>query len=215
MIKIAIADDHKMFINGIRSLLEGNEEIRIVAEALNGKELLKTLEGLPIDVVLLDINIPGIDGVSVLEVIKKEYTNTRILALITHNESQFINQIMHSGIDGYLLKNSDQSELISSIKAVCDERNDYKQAATEPVRQKLQEEPIKQNEVQLTEGETDVLRLIAKDHSTQEIADKLFISTQTVETHRKNLLNKLKTRSSIGLVKYAIESGLLNTKKRP
>lgn len=212
MIKVIIADDHQMFIEGIKSLLVGEKEMSIVGEAANGKLLLELLEKQFADVVLLDISMPVMDGLEAAKIIRQKYPATRIIMLTMHNNAEFVFGLINAGATGYILKNTGKTELVSAINTVHGGKTYYSEDVTQTILQNIQQKPAAEKvaAAQLTPREKDILCLIAKEYNTQEIADELFISTHTVETHRKNLLNKLNAKNIAGLVKYAIQSGLVS-----
>ncbi len=210
MIKILIADDHQMFIDGIRSLLSGNQRYTIAGEAQNGKEVLEIVAGTDTDLVLLDMNMPIMDGLTVLKVLKEKYPGIKVIMLTMFDTPDYIQRLLKAGADGYILKNTGKAELTEGIEAVMKGQSFFSAEVTKIIMEGLQGKKNKSSavKVELTQRETDVLKLIAKEHTTQEIADALFISTNTVETHRKNLIAKLGVRNLAGLVKYALQSGL-------
>lgn len=205
MIRILIADDHQMFIDGIRSLLAPEADIEIMAEALNGNEVLFRLSELSVDLVLMDINMPRLNGLDTTKIIKEKYPETKVLMVTMYNTPEYISELAEAGADGYILKDTGKQELLSAIRTVSSGKNFYSQ---EVMRTMIQNERDKKakivNDPQLSKREIEVLKLIAQEFTTQEISEKLFISTHTVETHRKNLLDKLGARNVAGLVKYAI-----------
>lgn len=212
MIKIIIADDHQMFIDGIKSLLVSERDMKVTGEALNGKEVLQLLETSAADIVLLDVNMPEMDGIEATKLIRQKYPQVKILMLTMYNNSEFIFGLINAGAAGYILKNTGKAELVTAIKTVHSGKTFYSKDVTETIIQNIGQKPEEQKlvAVQLTEREKDVLKLIANEYNTQEIAEKLFISTHTVETHRKNLLSKLHAKNIAGLVKFAVQTGLIS-----
>ena len=212
MIKILIADDHQMFIDGIKALLKNEKEIKVVGEALNGEEVLATLEKEKADIILLDINMPQMDGIEATRIIRKKFPEVKIIILTMHNKYEFIAGLAHEGASGYILKNTGKAELLNAIKTVQEGKTFFGKEVTETIMHNLYKKPAEQKieAVQLTEREKEVLKLIAQEFSTKEIADKLFISENTVETHRKNIMAKLNAKNVAGLVKFALQVGLIN-----
>jgi len=212
MIKIIIADDHQMFIDGIKSLLVNEKGIKLVGEALNGKEVLLLLDKEKADIVLLDVNMPEMDGIEATKQIRQRYPLVKILMLTMYNNQEFVFGLMNAGASGYILKNTGKAELLEAIKSVNEGKTFYSKEVTETILQNFTKKPEEQRveAAHLTEREKDVLKLIAQEYNTQEIAAKLFISTNTVETHRKNLLSKLQAKNIAGLVKFAIQTGLVS-----
>lgn len=209
-IDIAIADDHQMFIDGLKMLLTEDEGISILHTAIDGGQLLEQLKDQPVSVVLMDINMPGIGGLEATKVICKQYPATKVIALTMYNTKEFIKNLLNAGVKGYILKNADKSELLKAIRTVAGGETYYSQAITETIMRSMTKARPSAYDMppDLSKREIDVLKLIVQEYTTQEIADKLFISHNTVESHRKNLISKLNVRNSAGLVKYAIENGL-------
>ncbi len=212
MIKIIIADDHQMFIDGIKSLLVNEKGIKVIGEAVNGKQVLSLLEKEQADIVLLDVNMPEMDGIEATKLIKQKYATVKVLMLTMYNNQEFIFGLMNAGASGYILKNTGKTELLEAITAVNNGKTYYSKDVTETILQNFSKKTTEQKveAAHLTEREKDVLKLIAQEYNTQEIATQLFISANTVETHRKNLLSKLQAKNIAGLVKFAIQSGLVS-----
>ena len=210
-IKIIIADDHTMFLQGIVSLLDVEENINIVGKATNGIELFQIIENSIPDIILLDISMPQMDGIQVTKIIKQKFPSVKILIVSTHSNIQMIAKLIRMGVDGYLLKNAEKREQLHAIETnqngttyFCkevEEKNDDNNSK------------IKYETFQITElssREKEILILIAQEFTGSEIAEKTFISLNTVNTHRRNLISKLNVKNTAGLVKYAIEYGLLD-----
>jgi len=214
MIKVLIVDDHKVLIDGIRSMLEEEKEIEIVGEARNGKEAIDKVKNIDLDVVLLDINMPEKDGIETCKEIKKMYTDIKILALTMYNEGSFIQSMIKNGASGYLLKNSGKEEVVKAIKTVFQKGTYFSGEVSETLMKSMMPGAKKNRSndfiPKLTRREKEILELVVEEFTTQEIADKLFVSLSTVETHRKNLLSKLGVRNTAGLVRVAMEKGLLD-----
>jgi DNA-binding NarL/FixJ family response regulator len=212
MIRILIVDDHQMFIDGVKALLVNEKEIKVLGEALNGEAVLKLLEQVDVDIVLLDVNMPEMDGIEATKLIRQRYPSVKILMLTMYNNTEFIFGLMNAGASGYILKNTGKSELLDAIRSVHQGKTFYSKEVSDSILQNLPKNPNekKLEEVHLTGREKDVLKLIAQEFSTQEIAAQLFISVNTVETHRKNLLSKLNAKNIAGLVKFALQTGLVS-----
>ena len=212
MINVIIADDHQMFIDGIKSLLINEPDIEIIGEALNGKQVLEKLENAPCDLVLMDINMPVMDGIEATSKLKEKFPQVTVLILSMFNEKEMSTRILEAGAAGYILKNTGKAELIKAIHHVVDGSTYYSNAVTDTIMASLRpgakDEDENELEIPLTRREMDVLKLIVHEGTTSEIADQLHISTHTVETHRKNLLAKLQVRNTAGLVKWAIANGI-------
>jgi len=211
MIKIFIADDHQMFIDGIKAILKDEAGIQVVGEARNGMEVLEQLEQIKTDLLLLDINMPVMDGIETTRHLRKTFPGIKILMLTMYNNHEFISGLVHEGASGYILKNTGKKELIEAIITVHKGNNYFSKEVTETVMQHLHKKPADQKveSVQLTRREKEILVLISREFSTRQIADELFISPNTVETHRKNLMSKLNVKNIAGLVKFALQTGLI------
>jgi two-component system nitrate/nitrite response regulator NarL len=213
MIRIMIADDHQMFIDGIKSLLATQKQVKVVAEAHNGHEVLELLEKDQPDLILMDVNMLGMDGIEATRQVRKQYPAIKVLMLTMFNTRDYIEKVLKAGADGYILKNTGKEELSTAIEKVMKGESYFSREVTERIMEGLQKKKTAENDpmmVELTEREKEVLKLIVKELTTQEIADQLFISFNTVETHRKNLISKLQVRNIAGLVKYAIQQGLVD-----
>jgi len=206
MIKIMLADDHEIVLDGLTSLIKPVDGIEIIGKVLNGKDVIPLMNEIDLDVIVLDINIPGINGVELTGIIKSKFPNVKILILTMHDEIGFIRRVIEAGADGYILKNKGKEELITGIKEVFDGKeyfgDDVKKALVSSYRTKKTF-----GEVRLTKREKEVLCLIADGKTTPLIAEKLHIADSTVETHRRNLIDKTGTKNTKGLVRYAIENG--------
>jgi len=212
MIKIIVADDHQMFIDGIKALLQNEDEIILLGEALNGHDVISLVTKEQPDIILLDINMPQMDGIQTTREIRKNFPEVKIIILSMHNNYEFISSLVSEGASGYILKNTGKAELMEAINTVHLGNTFFSTAVTETIMNNLTKKPKEEKlgSVQLTKREKEILVLIAEEFSTKQIADKLFISVNTVETHRKNLMAKLQAKNVTGLVKYAIQVGLIN-----
>jgi DNA-binding NarL/FixJ family response regulator len=210
-IKIIIADDHTMFLQGIVSLIENEENISILGKASNGNEVFKIIVKAIPDVLLLDISMPEMDGIEVTKIIKQQFPTIKILILSTHSSVQMIAKLIRMGVDGYLLKNAEKRELLHAINTIQKGESYF---SKEVIQKNVENNSkIKSGNVQITElsyREKEILVLIAQGLTGNEIAEKENISPNTVNTHRKNLLSKINVKNTAGLVKYAVENGLLD-----
>ena len=209
MIRIFVVDDHQVVLDGISSIFAEVDEIKIIGTALNGVEALRKLETESPDVLLLDINMPEMDGIQLVRALKKQGKEIKTLILTMHNNPQFTKQLIGEGVQGCVLKNAGKKDLIYAINEVNEGRNHYSQAVTETLIESLEKTQEAIDEVQLTKREVEIVKLIALEHTTNEIAEKLFISAYTVDTHRKNIINKLGVKNLAGLVRFAFEKNLL------
>jgi len=215
-IKVVIADDHTILRQGIKSLLDSQEGIEVMGEAKDGREAIKIIEELLPDVILMDIAMPGLNGLEATRRIKKKFPKIKVLVLTMYTHEEYIFQILNAGADGYLVKETAFQDLISAINAV------YKgEAFMSPSISKkvintyMQRARGEEDEVcdTLTTREREILQLIAEGNTNKKIAEALFISPKTVETHRTHIMDKLNIHDRIGLVKYAIRKGMVDVDK--
>ncbi len=212
MIRVLIADDHKIFRDGIISLMQGEPDIQVVGEAADGAEVLDKLPDADPDVILMDISMGEAGGIQTTQIVREKYPSIKILVLSMHSESSYIVKMLELGASGYLLKDAGKSEMLSAIRTVASGNSYYSSQVSAKLVQAITQKgkPSKrQDDIPLTPRELEMLKLIAEEYSNQEIAEKLFISIRTVDTHKRNLLEKLKVKNTAGLVKYAIKKGLL------
>ncbi|GAA4849345.1 response regulator transcription factor [Algivirga pacifica] len=210
MTRIIIADDHQMFIDGIKSLLIDEPQIQVVGEAHNGKAVLDLLEDTNADLIIMDISMPEMDGIEATEHILKKFPDMKILGLSMHNDKDFISNMLKVGAQGYILKNTGKKELIFAIRTVIEGENYLSKEVSETLVSSFMRKPKEQEAIEkLSRREQEILEHIAEGNTTQEIADKLFISKNTVETHRKNLLFKLKAKNTAELVNVAFRKGII------
>jgi DNA-binding NarL/FixJ family response regulator len=208
-IKVLLTDDHQIIIDGLKSLLKNSDEIVVAAEANNGREALRILELLSIDVVLMDIDMPVLNGIETLKEIRKQFRNVKVIILSMHNEAGMIKSLMDIGANGYLLKSCSQDELIGAIKKVSTGQNYFSTDVTLALLNASTTSTSEQKNELLTDRETEILKLIAAGFSNKEIGDQLFISHRTVDTHRTNLMKKLDVNNIAGLISYAIRNGIV------
>lgn len=209
MIKIAIADDHDLVREGLESLLKDTEDINPVILAKNGRELLDLMRGQSVHVVLLDIDMPELNGVETTRELKRLFPDVRILILTMHDEKHFIQQLIGEGAHGYLLKNSSRDELTTAIRLVYSGKNSFSGEVT--MKLAGSDESEVSNELsELTSREMEILTEIAKGKSNKEIGEELFISHRTVDTHRTNLMKKLDVNNIAGLIRIAYRNNLID-----
>lgn len=209
MIKVLIADDHQLLIDGIRSTLRNDKHIKIVAEAHNGLEVLEKLDSLngEIDVILMDIYMPEMNGLDCTRMVCKKYPEMKVIALSQYDERRFVKKMIRYGSTGYLLKDASKSEIIEAIHKV----NEGGEYFTGRISDKLFK-PNENNDdadplfPKLTVREKEVLKLICEGNSSHEISAELNISYHTVESHRANLMVKTQVKNTAGLVRWAIEN---------
>ena len=208
-VKIAIADDHELIIQGLSLMLESVEWAQIVWKNTGGLQLLENLQRTQPDVLLLDIQMPACNGIDLCRDISKAMSDLKIIALTNFDESYYVKQMLRNGARGYLLKNTGQDTLVQALKEVCDGKIFLDAHLQHILLEQLTTTRNKRTDTHLTRRETEILKLIADEKSNQEIADQLFISLRTVETHRLNLNQKLSAKNTAGLVKEAMKRGLI------
>jgi DNA-binding NarL/FixJ family response regulator len=212
-IKVIITDDHKIIRVGLRGLLDRETEIEVVGEAESAADTLALLARTPVDVVLMDIDLGDTDGIQATRMIKEQHPDIHVLGLTMHEETDYIVKMLEAGASGYLLKNAGREELLSAIHTVAKGDSYFSQKVSTTLLQALTHPKAstekKTFQTPLSEREIEVLRLIAQEYSNGEIAEKLFISIRTVDTHRRNLLEKLQVKNTVGLVKYALDKGII------
>lgn len=210
-IKLFIVDDHQMMIDGIVSLLKDEKKFEITGTALNGMEALKKIEKNFPDILLTDVSMPEMGGIELCKEIKQKFSTIKVLVLTMYNDREIVNEILQAGANGYILKNTGKQELLEALESL--NRNDayYSSEVVNALIENMKN-PIKEKQIyssDLTEREIEIVRLIVKEFSSAEIAEKLFISPRTVETHRKNILRKTGVKNIVGLIKYAYDNKLV------
>ncbi len=210
-IKILLADDHALIRTGMKNLLEGNKRFLVVGEAGNGEEAVEKAHDLVPDVVIIDISMPKLSGIEATKLIRKNTPGAKVLVLTMHENAEYVYQIFNSGASGYLLKNAGKEEITEAILAVARGDKFYSARVSELMIAeyvKRDTDALKENDtVALTKREQEVLDLIARGLNNQQIADKLFISPRTADTHRTNIMQKLDIHDAGNLVRYALEHG--------
>lgn len=209
MIKLLIIEDHPLVVEGFKTLIESHQDFSLCGVANNAKDALLLLESCNPDVILLDIMLPGMTGLDLIEIIHTKYSKSKILVVSTFSQRYYVETMLEKGAKGYLLKNASSNEIIEAIHSVFDDEiflskeisDNLKKNATQPIS--------------LSRREIEVLKLIATGLTNKEIAEKLFISPLTVDSHRKNLITKLDVRNTASLIKKAADDGYirLNSEK--
>lgn len=215
MMKILIADDHAMFVDGIESILVTESDIDIVGRCYTGQSVLDFVKEKEVDIILLDVNLPDINGIEVCKESLKMRPSLKILAITMFNEESFVQEILNNGAKGYILKNTGREELLKAIRTVSTGESYFSKEVTEIIMKGLMSKRKSNNKTtaifpKISRREKEVLKLIVEEFTTQEIADNLYISLKTVESHRSSLLAKLNARNSAGLVRVAIENNLID-----
>lgn len=210
-IRVLLADDHQIMLDGLKAILIKDRSICVVGTANNGLEVLEFLKKETVDVVLLDLQMPAMDGLETTMHVKKSYPDIRIIMLTTNDEGSIITSLFKVGANGYLLKNTSKEYLIQGIKDAFAGKKVLSSHLTEKMIESLTEEPRKKEGwiPMITKREIEVIKLIAQEHTTQEIADLLFVSTNTVATHKRNLFVKMDVKNSVGMIKKAVDWGLI------
>ena len=216
MTRIFLVDDHTIVRDGIRALLANEPGIEVVGEASHGQELLNQLPTTPTDVVLLDMNMPVLDGLATTQHLLVEYHNVRILVLSMLSHERYIGQLLDAGAHGYVLKSADKGEILVAIQTVASGKqflcSEVGLAMLRKVlaREETGEDQETKKPNQLTRRESEILQLLAEGLTTSEMAEKLFTSKRTIETHRQNILEKTNTKNTAALIKLAMTQGLLS-----
>lgn len=209
---IIIADDHTMFLDGLRSILSEEKNITIILAATKGTQVLKYLQVNPvptIDLVITDINMPEMDGIELNKAIKEQFPKVKTLVVSMLEEPVKIQNLIDTDANGYLSKNAEKSELLKAIKTILKGEN-YFSSRIKNILMEAMFASKSKPQISLTKREREVLKLIAKEFTTKEIASQLFLSTHTIESYRKNLISKLSVRNIAGLTRYAIEQGIID-----
>lgn len=210
--KILLVDDHQLIREGIMAYLDTEPDLQVVATAANGHEALAILKEQKIQIVVMDISMPGMGGQEATRQIVDRYPEILVIVLSMFDDAVHIKQMMKAGARGYLLKNSEQSEVISAIRKVLAGEIYYSPGAARSVMDSLSRQGSKLSSprnVSFTPREKEILKLILADQSNQEMAEKLFISTRTVEAHKRNLMVKTQSKTIAGLVRFVYENGLI------
>lgn len=207
-IKLVIADDHELFRNGLKELLKKYSDIDVVDCVADGKEFIDVLKNNPtLDIVLLDITMPNMDGFEVLNEIKSLNKSVKPIIISMHDEGNYIAKCAKNGAYSYLLKNTDQDELIKTIRIVSDGKKYFNPKISEKMINYMSEQTVSKNI--LSKKEQEVLELLSKGLTTKEIALQLFVSSRTIETHRANIIKKLEVKNTAELIKKATKLNLI------
>jgi two-component system response regulator DegU len=213
MLRIGIADDHRLFRKGLAGLLNSFENVTVVLEAENGMQLLELMENTAIDLLITDLQMPEMDGFETCKVVRQSYPDVKILVVSQLTTKEAIVQIMQTGVHGYFSKDSNPDQLQEAIFSIRDKDFYFGQELGAVIREAiLWEKKTKTsvaNDIPLTKREIEVIRMACKEYSSLEIAEKLFINVRTVETHRKKIMEKTESRNFIGVVLYALKNGLV------
>jgi len=207
--RVLIADDHPMFLDGLKLLLRNKSEISIEALANNGPEVLSCLEAGHFDLVLTDLNMPGMSGVELVKTIKQKFPDTKLLVLTMNDDREIIKEILFAEAEGYLLKNAGKAQLFQAIDDVLSGKTYYESDVVQLMMKQIKSEKKSEDLLRLLSArELEVLKLILQEYTSKEIADQLYISKQTVDTHRAHILQKTESKTLVGLIKMALSAGL-------
>lgn len=212
-VNILIVDDHSLFRKGLKLLLNELDNYRVIGEASNGVEMLRSLESIPADLVLLDIAMPEMDGVEAAEIALKEYPELKIITLSMFDDSDYYFKMVDLGVQGFLLKDSDIQEVKNALDAVMKGRNYFSQELMQNVIMKIKDTDENSDVMQkyeLTERELGIIRLVCKGFSNQEIADEMYVSKRTIEKHRANVMEKCHCKNTASLVIFAVKNQIVN-----
>ncbi|MGY3795790.1 response regulator transcription factor [uncultured Aquimarina sp.] len=210
--KLVVADDHKMFLDGLISIIAHESDYEIIYTASNGSDLKKYLDintDDQIDLAILDINMPKMDGIALNQHIKKNHPGIKTLIVSMLSTPDKIYELTQDGVNGYIPKNSRKEELLKAIETILKGSNYFSDSIKETYTKSVFEQK-QSNEINLSKREKEILQLIAKEYTTQEIADKLFLSKYTIEGYRTSLISKLNVKNVVGLAKHAIKMGLVD-----
>ncbi len=212
MLRLLLVDDHQMLIEGIKTLLRGEPDLQVVAEANSGAAALTALEKTPVDMALLDINMPHMSGIELCAEVRRRHPHVRMLALSMFEDNSSIQGMLQAGASGYILKNTSKTELLDAVRRIAGGHTYFAPSVAATILEHAGA-PLHDSRdtgaVSLSTREREILQLIAQELSNLQIADKLFISERTVETHRKNIFFKTQSKSVVGLIQYAIRHDLI------
>lgn len=213
-IRVLLADDHQTVRDGLRMIVNAEPDMEVIGEAADGHEVLERAKVLKPDVIIMDISMPGLNGLNATRKLKEVRPEIEIIALSRHNESGYVHELLKAGASGYVLKQSSSEELIRAIRAVVLQKGYLDPAITTDVVKKYSATDVKSlvgNPESISKREAEILRLIASGHSNKEIAVQLDISVKTVEAHKANSMRKIGLRSRIDIVNFALLQGWLTT----
>ncbi|MEN9963504.1 MAG: hypothetical protein RL582_599 [Bacteroidota bacterium] len=214
MIKVAIADDHKIFRDGIKMALSGKDYLKIIWEAEDGKDLIHKMKIKLPDVLLMDIRMPEMDGINAISLLRKEYEEVRIIVLTMYDDQEMISKMMEMGANAYLTKTTDPEEIYNAILTCMNDDFYFNDLLNKAVLMKLQQKKTTRqfypNPVKFTEKEISILKLIAQDKTTEEISKEVYLSPRTIETIRQNMKTKVGAKTIAGLVMYGMRNKLID-----
>lgn len=207
---IMLVDDHALFRNGLKLLLGANKDFKVIAEASNGQECLDLLDVIPVDIILMDISMPTMNGIDATEAAIAKKPDIKVITLSMYGDEAYYNQMMEAGANGFLLKESDIDEVFTALYNVIEGRSYFSQELLQNLIKNYQNNTEKSESLsELSDRELEIISLICKGHSNIEIADKLFVSKRTVEKHRSNILTKTNCKNTASLVMFAIKNNIV------
>ena len=209
LINLLIVDDHQLVIDGLKSMLSSQKNYVVKVEALNGQQALEMINSKPneFQLIITDITMPLLSGIELCKIVKEKYPNIKVLVLSMHNSIAIVKDALNAEADGYMLKNTGQEEFVNAIGRILGDGTYFSQDILPIILNLFQREKKETLKNTLTQREKEVLELIVQEYTSKEIAEKLFISKQTVDTHRLNIMQKTNCKTLVGLIKYAIQSG--------
>lgn len=208
--KILLVDDHELILTGLQALLNQEPNLQVVALANNGLAALNLLKTEAVDIVITDVKMPEMNGIVLTQNIKQKYPAIKVLVLTLYNDREYVTEILNADADGYLLKNVGQQELIKAINHIVNNGTYYSQEIVSILKTEMKEKQTQNNVLQeLSKRELEVINLICQEYSSNEIAEKLFISKATVDVHRKNILQKTGVKNLVGLIRFALQNGIV------
>jgi DNA-binding NarL/FixJ family response regulator len=212
-LRLVIADDHHILLDGLKALLHKQKDMEVVGFFDNGQLLFDALAGLgAIDVAIADINMPGLNGLELTMKMKEAYPAIPIIILSMHDDTGHIMEMVDAGVQGYLLKNVNDTVLLQAIRTVAGGRMAFSPEVSDKIALFIKnehEQKVQPEQPRLTDREIEILKLIAREYSNARIGETLFISERTVETHRKNMMRKTNNKTIVGLLKYAMDQKLV------
>jgi two-component system response regulator NreC len=212
-IRLMIADDHEIFRDGLALMLSKQKDIKLVGQASDGRELLELLETTPADIVMTDLKMPRMDGVSATRIMLQKYPDLKIIALSMFDEEDLIVEMLEAGAKGYLLKNADKTEILEAIAQVNDDHIFYCRQTSAKLAAmivKSRFDPGREKEkITFTDREQEIIKLICLQYTAQQIGEKIFLSKRTVEGHRTRILEKMNVKNTAGVVVFALKHNLI------
>jgi DNA-binding NarL/FixJ family response regulator len=202
---VIIADDHTLFRHGLKLILEDIENIEVIADVANGKELIEVTQALKPDLIIMDINMPQVNGIEASRILLQEHPDLKILVVSMYSDEQYYNSVIENGVKGFILKDADNSELRLAVNTILNGKTYFSQE----LLLKLIRNHQTNAQISISSREREILSLLYQGLNSAEIAEKLFLSERTVENHRANLLDKTGCRNSLSLIIYALKNNLL------